>query len=155
MPPPAAQAPTPVAAPPVLAPAIPEQALPASTLHHGSADLWARALDAAPGKQARAILAHVRPVELSETKWVIACDDPPMRKVVEVRLTEIADIVRAVCPAARLELATASASAPADGQAAPAPPGPPDEPEIVRIAAELFGARVVNVQRKDRINGNG
>ena len=35
------------------------------------------------------------------------------------------------------------------------PVAAPEEPPIVRLAAELFGARVVNVQRKDRSDGNG
>jgi hypothetical protein len=102
------------------------------------------------------MMASLRPVEISEARWVVACDNAPMRKVVEVRLAELADIVREVCPAARLELA--GSFVPAGGQPTTAtapPPGPSDEPEIVRLAVELFGARVVNVQRKDRNNGNG
>jgi hypothetical protein len=76
----------------------------------------------------------------------------------EVRLPDIEGIVRTFIPGARLELAAAPAapaSAPPAGEPGTAANGPADEPEIVRLAVHLFGAKVVNVQRKDRNNGNG
>lgn len=114
-------------------------------------------MDAAPGKQLRAMMAHLRPVEVSRDRILVACDDAPLRKMVESRLADIEGIVRQLSPAARLELAPLGTQGQATETAAAIspPPANTDEPEIVRIAAELFSARVVNVQRKDRINGNG
>lgn len=84
----------------------------------------------------------------------MACD-APMRRMVEARLGEIAGILRAISPDARLELAPAEIGRSEDGRPAPPQTGAEAEPEIVRLAAELFGAKVVNVQRKDRSNGDG
>jgi hypothetical protein len=98
-------------------------------------------------------MSNLRPIEITPTRVVVTVDSA-MRRMVEGRFGEIEDIVRRVS-GARVELA------PASGETAPVlageivPMPPPGEPEIVRLAAELFGARVVNVQRKDRSDGNG
>jgi hypothetical protein len=117
--------------------------------------LWARATARAEGKQLRAVMDSLRLVEATPGRILVACDGP-MRRMAEVRLAEVEGIVKQFSPSARVELAPEAGqsgpSGPGEGVASGAPVARPamQEPEIVRLAAELFGARVVNVQRKDR-----
>lgn len=159
-------APAPQAASPARHPADLTEAKPAvdplpvpKPVGQAGGDPWARALEGAGSKQLRALMGSLRPLEVSSTRILVVADHG-MRKMVEGRLGEIEDIVRRAS-GARLELAPApggSAGAAASAEPAPGPQARQPagaEPEIVRLAAELFGARVVNVQRKDRSDGQG
>jgi hypothetical protein len=109
------------------------------------------------------LLESVEATWADSGQWVVA-PKGPMGAMVRRRITDIEAAVRGVCgPNVRVELIDEGETEPSDpeqpaGNNVDSPEGESldaaGEHPLVKKAAELFGARVVNVQRKDRVDAS-
>jgi len=136
--------------------------------HAGAGVPWAKVVDSASTRQVRMLLESVEATWAESGQWVVT-PKGPMGAMVRRRISDIEAAVRGVCgPGVRVELIDDGLDEGADGgdpgvdagkNVDPSGGEAPDvaqagEHPLVKKAAELFGARVVNVQRKDRVDAS-